>query len=204
MICRRFQILPGLALVLAATSASAQEPSMTVTRIPAPTEAGAIPLWPARSLPPGAVPESWTQVSVDFPDGTHVESRAVRNVPIPTITPILPDPAKATGAAVIVVPGGAFKLLSIDSEGFATARWLADHGIAAFVLKYRVNTTPADDELFNVEFGELMEEAVQQGGAVAKVGEPRAYQDGLRALAVVRQGASREVIRPIYFNYLQT
>ena len=70
---------------------------------------------------------------------------AVRNVTRPTITPVLPDPAKATGAAVVVAPGGAFMLLAMDHEGWAVAHALADRGIAAFVLKYRLNPTPADE-----------------------------------------------------------
>ncbi len=63
--------------------------------------------------------------------------RIVVNVSDPTLTPFLPNPDKATGAAVIVAPGGGFVILSIDNEGYEVAQWLADHGIAAFVLKYR-------------------------------------------------------------------
>jgi hypothetical protein len=39
---------------------------------------------------------------------------------------VLPDPAKATGAAVVVAPGGAFMLLAMDHEGWGVARALAD------------------------------------------------------------------------------
>jgi len=70
--------------------------------------------------------------------------RVVRNVVDPTLTPFLPDPAKATGAAVIVAPGGGFVILSIDNEGYKVAQWLADHGVAAFVLKYRTMETNHD------------------------------------------------------------
>jgi hypothetical protein len=69
----------------------------------------------------------------------------VRNVTRPTLTPVLPDPAKATGAAVVVAPGGAFMLLAMDHEGWNVARALADRGIAAFVLKYRLLPTPKDE-----------------------------------------------------------
>jgi len=65
-----------------------------------------------------------------------------RNVSEATLTPVLPDPAKATGAAVIVAPGGGFRWLSMNNEGWKVARALADHGIAAFVLKYRLQPTP--------------------------------------------------------------
>lgn len=68
----------------------------------------------------------------------------VRNVTCPTMTAVLPDPAKATGAAVIVAPGGGFMLSAIKKEGWDVARALADRGIAAFVLKYRLLPTPTD------------------------------------------------------------
>ncbi|ESQ82533.1 hypothetical protein AEAC466_16845 [Asticcacaulis sp. AC466] len=67
-----------------------------------------------------------------------------RNVTVATLTPFLPDPAKATGAAVIVAPGGGFMTLSMENEGWDVARALAAKGVAAFVLKYRLNPTPED------------------------------------------------------------
>ena len=59
------------------------------------------------------------------------------NVAVPTVTPYLPEPSKATGAAMVVCPGGGYFMLSIDSEGHNVARWLAEHGIAAFGLESR-------------------------------------------------------------------
>ncbi len=67
-----------------------------------------------------------------------------RNVTRPTLTPYLPAKGKATGAAVIVMPGGGNMVLSMGREGYDVAKYLQAHGIAAFVLKYRVNETPAD------------------------------------------------------------
>lgn len=64
------------------------------------------------------------------------------NVVTPTIKAYLPKKSKATGTAVIIAPGGAFKLLSIDHEGTEVAQWLKGKGIAAFVLKYRLIETP--------------------------------------------------------------
>ncbi len=65
-----------------------------------------------------------------------------RNVSTATLTPFLPDPDKANGAAVIVAPGGGFRWLSMNNEGWKVAQALADKGIAAFVLKYRLQPTP--------------------------------------------------------------
>lgn len=56
----------------------------------------------------------------------------------PSLT-IFPAPAdKATGAAVVVCPGGGYGHLSMDKEGTQIAEWLNARGIAAFVLKYRL------------------------------------------------------------------
>jgi acetyl esterase/lipase len=56
---------------------------------------------------------------------------------IPTLTPYLPDPAKATGAAIVICPGGGYGGLA-PHEGGDYARWLNEQGIAGFVLKYRL------------------------------------------------------------------
>ncbi|WP_161890767.1 alpha/beta hydrolase [Pontibacter russatus] len=65
-----------------------------------------------------------------------------RNISTATLTPFLPKPGKANGAAVIVAPGGGFRWLSMGNEGWEVAQALADKGIAAFVLKYRLHPTP--------------------------------------------------------------
>lgn len=87
------------------------------------------------SRPAGANPESWHR---------QYGSRFARNVTEATLTPFLPDPAKATGAAVVVAPGGGFRTLSMENEGWDVAKALAARGVAAFVIKYRLNQTPAD------------------------------------------------------------
>jgi len=66
----------------------------------------------------------------------------VRNVTTATLTPFLPDPAKANGTAVIVAPGGGNRWLSINNEGWKIAKALNERGVAAFVLKYRLIPTP--------------------------------------------------------------
>ena len=58
---------------------------------------------------------------------------------IPTLQPYLPDPAKATGASVVICPGGGYGGLA-PHEGNDYALWLNDHGIAGFVLKYRLGS----------------------------------------------------------------
>jgi len=58
---------------------------------------------------------------------------------IPTLKPYLPDPAKATGAAMIICPGGGYGGLA-PHEGEGYAKWLSGNGITAFVLKYRLGS----------------------------------------------------------------
>lgn len=58
----------------------------------------------------------------------------------PTLTVFLADPAKATGAAMVICPGGGYGGLA-SHEGVDYARWLNEAGISAFVLKYRLGTS---------------------------------------------------------------
>lgn len=60
------------------------------------------------------------------------------NIHNPSITVYLPPKEKATGIAVVVAPGGGHKEIWMTHEGYNVAQWLSDHGIAAFILKYRL------------------------------------------------------------------
>lgn len=127
--------------------------------------------------------------------------RIVRNVVVPTLTPVLPDPSKATGAAVIVAPGGAFMMLSMDSEGYQVAHWLADHGVAAFVLKYRVRPTARDPQVFVADLFKLMQ-AIPSGRPV-DIGTPaEALADGKAAMRMVRSRAAEWRIDPHRVGFL--
>jgi acetyl esterase/lipase len=55
----------------------------------------------------------------------------------PTLDIYLPDPAKATGAGVLVLPGGGYQILTVPGEGPIPARFFLSHNVAAFVLRYR-------------------------------------------------------------------
>ncbi|WP_416463523.1 alpha/beta hydrolase [Sphingomonas sp. VDB2] len=177
------RIAAAVALVLA-VPAIAQMP--TPVPAEAPADPNAIPLYPDMKAPKGST-ENWVRFGKDL---------AVRNVTVPTITPVLPDPAKATGAAVVVAPGGAFMLLAMDHEGWSVARWLADHGIAAFVLKYRLNQTPADIGEASAYMGKRMAESLRDPTAAPGITEPRATLDALAALKLVRAGAGKWGVDP--------
>jgi acetyl esterase/lipase len=127
----------ALIALASARPAAAQNDKMTPIAIPA--QPSAIPL-KTGPLPGAKVNESWH---------SQYGSSFARNVTEATLTPFLPDAAKATGAAVIVAPGGGFRTLSMQNEGWDVAKALAARGIAAFVLKYRLNQTPASMEEFD-------------------------------------------------------
>lgn len=88
----------------------------------------AIPLWPK------GAPGSEARAS----EAETVEGTNVCNVHNPSITPYVPASDKSTGTAVIICPGGGHSKLCLGHEGYALAEWFRDHGIAAFVLKYRL------------------------------------------------------------------
>jgi hypothetical protein len=95
-------------------------------------------LWPGKA--PGSENWSVAETTTSSPSG----DRTVANVSDPSVTVYLPPAASATGAAAVVAPGGALRLLAWDGEGVKVAQWLNSKGIAALVLKYRtLQTMPA-------------------------------------------------------------
>jgi dienelactone hydrolase len=95
-----------------------------------------IRLWPGKA--PGSERWSVPEATATSPAG----ERTLTNVSDPTLTVFLPPAATATGAGVVVAPGGALRLLAWDNEGIKVAQWLNSRGIAAFVLKYRTLQLP--------------------------------------------------------------
>jgi acetyl esterase/lipase len=99
-----------------------------------------------------------------------------RNVSTATLTPFLPDPDKANGAAVIVAPGGGFRWLSMGNEGWEVAQALNARGIAAFVLKYRLQPTPESLDEFRKTMDRTFAAAAESsraGGGEARPRPPR-------------------------------
>lgn len=172
------------AAMLFAAPATAQ--SSWIKPISSPAQPDAIPL-ASGGVEGATAPESWFNLG---------GQRVVRNVQRATLTPVLPDPAKATGAAVVVAPGGAFLMLSMDSEGWSVAHFLADHGIAAFVLKYRLTPTPPDLADFQHELIATLTHLNQgdndKNGAIPS----NAIKDALAALALVRSHAAQWHVDP--------
>ena len=182
--------------LLLATSLSAQQrPAETA---PPAVGAGAYRTLPPVKLYPGVAPgsETWT-----IPESTtgQAPGRVVRNVVSPEYVPYLPDASRNTGTAVVIAPGDGFVMLSYDSEGVEVAKWLAERGIAAFVLKYRVRQTDpgqspmaaikaADEPASNYELG------VADGAAAVQVIRGRAAEYGIRPDRIVMVGFSAGAI----------
>lgn len=147
---------------------------------------------------PGAAPgsEQATQVEAvsPFPGGRF---DVVRNVTRPTLEVFSPAPGTATGAAVIIAPGGGFRYLTMQAEGRDVAQALAAHGVTAFVLKYRTLETPADDRAHWRDFFLFMTEAARSNGAFnLDDASALGVADGLQALKVVRERAADWDVNP--------
>jgi acetyl esterase/lipase len=175
-----------------ATLAQAQMPQMTMKRAMRPAEPTAIPLY--QGTAPGS--ESATQQEV-WTEAMGTE-QWVRNVTRPTLTPFLPKKGTGNGAAVLVIPGGGFQFVSISNEGWPIAQWLADRGVAAFVLKYRTEKTP-DSE---AEFQKAMMARFQAPRADAPPAPEMnaaveiARADAQTALRLIRSNATKWGIDP--------
>jgi beta-galactosidase len=101
-----------------------------------PASAQTLPLWP------GGAPGSEGQTGPETVRVNEYGEHIVSNVHQPSITVYLPPQERATGAGIVVLPGGGDVELWMDHEGHAVAQFLADHGIAAFILKYRLAHAP--------------------------------------------------------------
>jgi acetyl esterase/lipase len=137
-------------------------------------------LWPR--VAPGS--ENWTQkeVTIQMSWGT-----VLQNVVTPTLTAYLPEKSRATGTGVIVAPGGSCIALAIKHEGADVATWLHERGIAAFVLKYRVQEHKGD----GIPLGMNFDEACKYGIA-----------DGIQAMKVVRQHAADWGVSPDRIGFM--
>jgi len=187
---------------LVVTAARAQELPAYVDRVP--DAAGIYAIWPGSGVPPGAEKVSWHEQSMQAPGSTE-PSRMVRNVTIPTVTFFKPTRAHANGTALIVAPGGAFSFLMVDYEGYDMARWLAQQGVTAFVLKYRVTHTPENDADMPAFLANLFKVLPHPGASVetppvgtSQIEEARlwAEEDGRQAIRFVRQHATEWGINP--------
>ncbi len=161
---------------VASLIAMAQNDKMTSIAVP--KQPNAIVLGTGK-LPGATAEEAWH---------SQYGSMFARNVTVATLTPFLPAKSAASGAAVIVAPGGGFRTLSMENEGWDVAKALAKRGVAAFVLKYRLNPTPPDMAGFEASMRQMFSGAARR---------PAAAQDPSLALApqIADAAAAFELVR---------
>ncbi|WP_296172120.1 alpha/beta hydrolase [uncultured Brevundimonas sp.] len=150
-----------------------------------PAAAQTFDVWPGAA--PGSEHAAQVEAVSPFPGG---RLDVVRNVTRPTLEVFRPAPGTATGAAVVIAPGGGFRYLTMQAEGRDVAQALVAHGVTAFVLKYRTLETPADDRAHWRDFFLFMAEAARSNGAFnLDDASALGVADGLQALKVVRERA---------------
>jgi endo-1,4-beta-xylanase len=130
-----------------------------------------LPLWPNGA--PGSEGQTSAEVVKDT-SANGIVNRQVSNIHNPSLIVYLPPKEKATGAAVVIAPGGGHQFLSIDLEGHEVAKWFNSIGVAGIILKYRLARSP---------------------GSPYKV-EEHALADGLRSIRMVRAHAEEWGIDP--------
>lgn len=136
---KRFEA--AFALALFACLLAVPAPSQDATNFPSKMQS--FPLYGAAPIPnskPGPDEESTT-------DGSWI-----KNVSRPVVQVYLPARSKATGASLVIFPGGGYAGLTFDFEGTQQANFFIDHGIAAFVVKYRI---PSDATMVDKSVGPL-------------------------------------------------
>jgi endo-1,4-beta-xylanase len=111
-----------------------------------------IPLWPKESgTETGAVAAGTADVEKEKVRIAETGDHVLSNIHRPSITYYPANKKKATRAAVIIAPGGGHAELWIDHEGYRPAQWLSEHGVSAFVLKYRLAKEPGSRYSVDVE-----------------------------------------------------
>ena len=107
--------------------------------VTAPAQRATLPLWPNGNPEPSKVVGPETDPSTDA--NRIVSGKVtvrVTNISKPSLSVYSPDPAKNTGAAALVFPGGSYIRLAYNIEGTEVCDWLVTKGITCILLKYRV------------------------------------------------------------------
>lgn len=153
--------------------------------------------YPPLEAVPTDAPESLSIALTDGnPDSEQWErlfgQTMVRNVEQAAIYPVIPDATVHNGKSVIVVPGGGYRFVSMDNEGFRVAEALEAAGYTAFVLKYRPMPTSRDPEQYMAETAKLFDSL----GKSRLRDYPPAVDDLAAAIRYVHEHANRWNLDP--------
>jgi acetyl esterase/lipase len=148
-------VLAACTFALATVGGGAQEPRV-------------VPLWPNGA--PGFEAKKNDPENVKKKGNVETSVTQVNN---PSLTVYLPS-GQSTSSAIVICPGGGHSNLAIEHEGHNVGKWLADNGIAGFVLKYRL---------------------AREKGSPYKI-EEHAFQDAERALRLVRAQSKEWNVNP--------
>lgn len=86
----------------------------------------------------GPIPGAKQSEDQEISDTTDTNRLIILNVSRPTLSIFLPEDSRKNGTAVLICPGGGYKVLAAEHEGYDVARRFNEEGITAFVLKYRI------------------------------------------------------------------
>ncbi len=146
--------------------------ALTLSGLPAAAQLSAadetLPLWPGS--PPGSTGADIVRRIEEKPNDPAHTNRGLTGVARPML--VVRRPARPNGSAVLIVPGGSYRFLSIDNEGASQAAWLNALGMTAFILLHRLP------------------------GEGWRARETVPLQDAQRAMRLIRANAASYAIRP--------
>jgi acetyl esterase/lipase len=152
-----------------------------------------VKLYPGKA--PGSENWTWKEKEITpFPG-----NRMLYNVSEPELIYYPAPKEKSNGTSIIVAPGGAFHILSIDNEGIRIAEWLNGLGISVFVLKYRLVKSQTDNPFETLV--PLMQDKDKLDSINAPVVE-MAKNDGIEAMKYVRSNAEKLGIDPHKIGFM--
>ena len=145
---------------------------------------------------PGSENWNWNEA---VNDSNMFHTRVVYNVSDPTLTVFAPASGTANGTAIVIAPGGGFRMLSINSEGYDEAKWLAAKGVTCFVLRYRLVHSTSGDPV--KDFMDAMKDRKQNDSTMSTV-IPLSIADGLAAVSWVRTHAAEYNVKPDRIGFM--
>lgn len=134
----RRDLIKGILCASLAAEVGAQTPPPRALQRPEtvglPDPSETVDLWP--DMAPGGLAPSRPEVVEQRSRDPLLSDRAVRDITVPRL--VVFRPLQANGAAILIAPGGAYRQVVVDKEGYEFARWIAARGVTAFVLFYRL------------------------------------------------------------------